>query len=74
MFHNPGGDWHPGRGDNPRYHLFAKVPWKFLWRQNHEHVWFARDNFFQNVRHAVQLFFLSSLTLSTYVLVIRDPI
>ena len=20
MVHNPGGDWHPGRGDNPRYH------------------------------------------------------
>ncbi len=19
MFHNPGGDWHPGRGDNPTY-------------------------------------------------------
>ena len=21
MFHNPGGDWNPGRGDNPRYLL-----------------------------------------------------
>ena len=19
MVHNPGGDWHPGKGDNPRY-------------------------------------------------------
>ena len=19
MFHNPGGDWHPGKGDNPNY-------------------------------------------------------
>ena len=19
MFHNPGGDWNPGRGDNPKY-------------------------------------------------------
>ena len=19
MVHNPGGDWHPGKGDNPKY-------------------------------------------------------
>ena len=23
MFHNPGGDWHPGRGDNPTYHIYS---------------------------------------------------
>ncbi len=22
MFHNPGGDWHPGRGDNPNYDVY----------------------------------------------------
>ena len=21
MVHNPGGDWHPGRGDNPSYRV-----------------------------------------------------
>ena len=27
MFHNPGGDWHPGRGDNPRYTVhFLEFP------------------------------------------------
>ena len=25
MFQNPGGDWHPGKGDNPRY-LFQPTP------------------------------------------------
>ena len=26
MVHNPGGDWHPGRGDNPNYtELFEKA-------------------------------------------------
>ena len=25
MVHNPGGDWHPGRGDNPTYHISGSL-------------------------------------------------
>ena len=31
MVHNPGGDWNPGRGDNPKYKGFisSTIPGNF---------------------------------------------
>ncbi len=43
MVHNPGGDWNPGRGDNPNYTI-ADVSWKG-WLIN----WFVWQSFWGRV-------------------------
>ena len=66
MFQNPGGDDCILGGGQPKISSFCESPLEVFVETKSSTCVVCPGHFFSNVRHAVQLFFLSSVTLSIY--------